>query len=107
MNDQAVEQKIQDLGLNAPRLTPQHIDSLIVSEQYYVFPGTTTTVCRLTLENGFGVTGESTCLSKENFNEELGREIAQANARDKIWMLEGYAFRQKQYEQTPDFLLKQ
>lgn len=56
MNDDAIEQAIQDKQLTAPRVTPDRIESLIVDEDYHVFPGTTLTVCVLTLENGFTVT---------------------------------------------------
>lgn len=95
MNEQAIEQEIQDKGLTAPRLTPDAIDATIAGEDYHVFPGTTLTVCCLTLRNGFTVTGESACASPENFDTELGKKIARSNARDKIWALEGYALREK------------
>lgn len=95
MNDQAIEQEIQDKGLTAPRVTPQRVDEVIVGEDYHVFPGTTLTVCCLTLANGFTVTGESACASPENFDTELGRKIARDNARQKIWALEGYALRDR------------
>ena len=65
----------------------------IVGEAYHVFPGTTLTVCCLTLANGFNVVGESACASPENFDEALGRKIARDNAKGKIWALEGYALR--------------
>jgi hypothetical protein len=94
-NEAAVEAEIQSKGLTAPRVTPQMIDETIVGEQYHVFPGTTVTVCCLTLRNGFTVIGESACASPENFNPELGRKIARDNARGKIWALEGYALRNK------------
>lgn len=89
----AVEQEIQDKGLTAPRITPDDIDATIHEEAYYVFPGTTLTVCALTLVNGYQVVGESACASPENFDAELGRKIARRNARDKIWALEGYRLR--------------
>lgn len=94
-DEQVIEAQIQAKGLNAPRLTPADIDAQIVSEQYYVFPGTTITVCLLALKNGFSVTGESAAASPENFDEQIGRDIARRNARDKIWSLEGYALRNK------------
>jgi hypothetical protein len=94
-DEQALEAEIQAKGLNAPRLTPADIDTQIIGEQYYVFPGTTMTVCLLTLKNGFNVTGESAAASPENFDEQIGRDIARRNARDKIWSLEGYALRNK------------
>jgi len=92
-SEDEIEREIQDKGLNAPRLTPAKIDETIVDEQYHVFPGTTMTVCALTLRNGFIVIGESAAASPENFNEEIGRKIARDKARDRIWALEGYALR--------------
>lgn len=94
-DEAAIEKEINAKGLNAPRLNPQHIDDTIKSEAYYVFPGTTMTVCALTLKNGFQVIGESAAASPENFNEEIGRKIARDNARNKIWALEGYLLRSK------------
>ena len=90
-----IEAEIQRKGLNAPRLNPEMIDRTIASEQYHVFPGTTMTVCALTLRNGYIVTGESAAASPENFDKEIGRKIARDNARNKIWALEGYLLREK------------
>lgn len=96
MNNEAkIEEEIQAKGLNAPRLNADMIDAAIVSEQYYVFPGTTLTVCALTLRNGYIVTGESAAASPENFNKEIGRKISRENARNKIWGLEGYLLRER------------
>lgn len=90
-----IEAEIQRKGLNAPRLTPGMIDATIASEQYHVFPGSTLTVCALTLRNGYIVTGESAAASPVNFDKEIGRKIARDNARDKIWALEGYLLRER------------
>jgi hypothetical protein len=92
-NEQQIEAEIQAKGLNAPRITPDMIDGCIMTEAYHVFPGTTLTVCALTLANGFQVVGESACASPANFNAEIGRKIARENARNKIWALEGYRLR--------------
>ncbi|EOC5483485.1 TPA: hypothetical protein SMO11_000078 [Pseudomonas aeruginosa] len=97
-NEKAIESEIQEKGLNAPRLTPALIDAAIVGEEFHIFPGTTVTVCCLTLRNGFTVIGESACASAANFNAELGRKIARDNARNKIWQLEGYLLRQRLHE---------
>lgn len=94
-DEQAIEKEINDKGLNAPRLNPQHIDAQIAAESYHVFPGTTLTVCALTLQNGFNVVGESAAASPANFDQEIGRKIARENARQKIWALEGYLLRTK------------
>lgn len=98
MNDQEIEKEIQDKGLTAPRITPERLEEVIVSEQYHVFPNTTFTACLLTLQNGYTVLGESACASPQNFNAELGRKIARDNAKNKIWQLEGYLLRQELWE---------
>jgi hypothetical protein len=94
-DEATIEKMIQDKGKTAPRLTPSHIDEQIVGEAFHVFPGTSLTVCALTLRNGFQVTGESASASLENFDAEIGRKIARDNARNKIWALEGYLLRSK------------
>ena len=90
-----IEQEIQGKGLNAPRLTPELIDKAIAKAKFHVFEGSCLTVCCLTLKNGFTVTGESACASPENFNAEIGEKIAFEQARDKVWMLEGYLLKEK------------
>jgi hypothetical protein len=95
MNDNEIESEIKEKGLTAPRVTPEHLESVIVSEQYHVFQNTTFTACLLTLKNGYTVLGESACASPENFNADLGRKIARDNAKNKIWSLEGYLLREK------------
>lgn len=94
-NEEIIEAEIQAKGLNAPRLSPEKIDATIVGSDFHVFPGTTVTVCCLTLRNGFNVIGESAAASPENFNTELGERIASNNARQKIWVLEGYLLRER------------
>lgn len=56
-DETSIEQQIQAKGLTAPRITPDHIDACILAEQYHVFPGTTVTICCLTLVSIGGNTG--------------------------------------------------
>lgn len=100
-DDAAIEQEIQAKGLTAPRVTPADIEANI-DEVSYINPGdylrqghpaSLLTFCILTLKNGFTVTGESACASPENFDAEVGRKIARANAVQKVWPLMGYALR--------------
>ena len=95
-----IEAMVRVKGLKAPRITPADIDATIIDEDYIRFPGTTLTICCLHLRNGFTVVGQSAAASLENFDQELGEKIARADARDKIWPLEGYRLRQKLYEET-------
>lgn len=117
MGNKDIEQEIQDKGLTATRITPQHIQSLIAGEYYFTAADGVKqslhkqdeltrlcgehkeieflTFCVLVLKNGFTVTGESACASPENFDAEIGRKIARENAVNKIWMLEGYLLKQR------------
>jgi len=107
-DDERVEQMIQRKGKTAPRVTPAGIDALIV-EEHFINAGEAAarhdhpalgllTFCVLVLKNGFTVTGESACASPENFDPEIGRKIARDNAKNKIWLLEGYLLKQKLHE---------
>ncbi len=98
-DEQAIEAEIQAKNLNAPRLNPQHIDDQIKATEFHVF-GQVTTVCCLTLKNGFTVIGKSACASPANFNKELGEKIAREDARNQIWALEGYALRNRLMDQA-------
>lgn len=93
-----IEDEIKEKGLIAPRVTPKRIEEVIVNDDYYLFENSQLTVCCLTLENGFTVLGESACASPENFDAEIGRKIALENAKNKIWMLEGYLLKQKLHD---------
>ncbi|MBD1554779.1 Gp49 family protein [Pseudomonas typographi] len=122
MSDSAIEQEIQDKGLTAPRVTPADLRANIRAEIYFtgdqaaavsqnlkseysegdhvLAPLALLTFCVLVLRNGFTVTGESACASPENFDAEVGRKIARANAEQKIWPLMGYALKQRLADQA-------
>ena len=76
--------------MNANTITAEGIERLILEEQYYVFPGTTVTVCCLTIKNGFNTIGYSAGVDPDNFDFNVGKKIARENAFEKMWGLEGY-----------------
>lgn len=82
-----------------PKITQEDVAAAISSEEYAIFGGRLT-VCVLTLRNGFLVTGESSCVSAENFNQKLGEQYAKEDAVNKVWQLEGYALRNKLFTTT-------
>lgn len=113
-SDAAIEREILAKGLTAPRVTPDDIEANIASEHYFTAaegigghgdgyklldarnaPLGLLTFCVLVVRNGFTVTGESACASSENFDAELGRKIARANAVQKMWPLMGYALKER------------
>ena len=105
-DDAGIEQQIQANGLTAPRVTPAAIEDNIACEYSFnaadVLRDCPTheslgllTFCVLVLRNGFTVTGESACASPQNFDADIGRQIARQKAVQKIWPLMGYELRSK------------
>jgi hypothetical protein len=120
MSDNGVEARIQAKGKNAPRITPADVEANIASEHYFTGtdgiigvktmrairgeslggtppppPFGLITFCVLVLQNSFTVTGDSACVSPENFDAEEGRRIARANAVAKVWPLLGYELKSR------------
>jgi len=106
MTDETIERQIQAKGLTAPRITPADVEANIAHEVFFVASEAVDvtavlanpalellTFCVITLRNGYTVTGESACASPENFDADIGRQIARKNAIDKIWPLMGYQLR--------------
>ena len=93
-DEDKIEADIVAAGKTAPRLTPDHINSCIREFEYHNH-NEVLTICIMTLVNGFIVTGESACADPANYDRQIGQDIAYANAKDKIWALEGYLLREK------------
>lgn len=102
----------------APRVTLDDVMANIASEHYFTgldgasaagainsrMYGTSgqalslLTFCVLVLRNGFTVIGHSACVSPENFDAQIGRDIARRNAIEQIWPLLGYLLKERTYE---------
>ena len=76
------------------RITPARIAEVIAKSECHRLTDTLT-VCVITLQNGFTVTGESACADPANYHQEIGEKIAYENAKAKIWALEGYLLRER------------
>lgn len=84
----------------ATSITEEKIESQIVKEEF-VRIGEKTTICLLTLRNGFEIVGTSACVDPKNFDEEKGRYWARKEAFEQIWKLEGYALAKELRGVTP------
>jgi len=71
------------------KVTLSQLESSIVKENFMVHR--TTTVCFLDLDTGYTSVGVSACMNPEDFDKELGQQIARQNAVNNLWPLEGYA----------------
>lgn len=58
------------------------------------------TTCVLVLDNGFTITGKSTCVDPAIYDEALGQKYAYEDAVDKVWELEGYVLANQMKEQA-------
>lgn len=93
--EEQLETQIKEQGADKyPRVTKAQVDNRIVSHEFHVFSGRHT-VCVMTLKNGFQISGESAAVSRENFRQNIGEEVAYEKARDKIWELEAYLLRER------------
>jgi hypothetical protein len=90
---------MKDLEQALPnKLTTGDILATVVNTEYWRLGESTTTVCQLTLKNGFTVIGTSACIDPLEFNKPVGEQVAWDNALDKVWELEGYLLQQKRHE---------
>jgi len=75
------------------RLTPTDIDGMVKEHFFTRSAGSTLTFCEVTLHNGCTVFGTANVIDPVYFSEEIGRDVAFSNAKNKLWELEGYAIK--------------
>lgn len=89
--EQALEAQIQAKGLTSvPRVTPAALDAMIkTTELIKIEPSIL--LCVLTLHNGLTVVGKNLgSVCPENYDEDLGKQLAMRDARDQLWPLAGF-----------------
>lgn len=96
MNQAVTEEELKTRAVG-PRVTKEAMQANIKKVDYIVHEGTQLTICILTLQNGYTVTGESACADPANFQKDIGERISRENAEKKIWGLMGYALKQELY----------
>lgn len=80
----------------APRVTLEQVMAAIQDESYTLLQDGTTTIAQLSMAGGrFSSVGKSSCVSKENFNPDIGRELAKKDAVGQIWPLLGFELARK------------
>lgn len=102
MTEIEVEEAIKAKGLVAPRITPELVNEQIKITQFWRVPNSTVTVCALTMQNNFVLVGKSAAASFANFDEEIGKSLALADAREQIWSHLGYKLRDDLYTKVID-----
>lgn len=79
----------QNLRTKAPSISQEMVDDFIL-ETWTQTLGNKCTVVRAMLRNGFEIVESSACVSAENYDEKLGREICLEKIKDKVWLLLGF-----------------
>ena len=79
-------------------VTEEGILKKIKNTTFTVLPSGKSTICEITLENGFTVRGESAVVDKARFDPKVGEKIAFEDAFRKIWALEGYLLQEKMFK---------
>lgn len=90
------QDKLNELLAASPaeRVTEEYMKSRITNTEFHRI-GQTVTHCRITLDNGYGVSGESACVNVENYNQQIGEKIAFDNAFRQLWPLFGFLLAEK------------
>lgn len=73
----------------APSVSPGMVEDFI-RETWTETLGEKTTVVRAVLRNGFEIVESSSCVSPENYDEAMGRDICLERIREKVWELLGF-----------------
>jgi hypothetical protein len=102
MDDRALEAELAAKA-TAPRVTLQHLEDEIAATHTFNLgdalaalgfsvpeDASLTTICAITTKLGFVLVGTSACVSKDNYNPDIGGRIAKQKAFDQLWPLEGY-----------------
>jgi hypothetical protein len=105
-------------NVNGPRVTVEKLAAEIEAEFYFTpmdaavglgvdshirsdSPLARLTFCVLVLKNGFTVTGQSACVSPENFRADVGKAYAREDAERKMWQLLGFRLADRIHNQLP------
>lgn len=75
--------------LSGNKVTIDDVNESIKQIDFDVLKDGKTTVCTLTLYNGFTVRGESSVVDPANFDKDLGEQYAEQRARSNVWPVLG------------------
>ena len=72
------------------RVHARDVDAAISKIEFLLLPDGRTTLCTLTLDNGFTVHGMAACVDRANYDKTTGEDNALQKAKDKVWELLGF-----------------
>jgi hypothetical protein len=69
----------------------------LIKDKTYLRIGKKTTICMLTLDNGYEIIGTSACVDPSNFDYTIGKQCAEEDAMNKFGQLVGYILTEELY----------
>lgn len=93
LNQQQLDEAIA--AMPGEKVTMDYIKSRVYNVQYKV--DGTLTICVVTLDNGYKLTGTSACVDPMNFNKDVGETIAFNNAISQAWPLFGFLLAERRH----------
>lgn len=88
-----IEQMMKDLGCKAAYISSSHILEKIKDVEFKMIDlcGQKFMYCGILMDNGFTVVGSpATCMSPENWRDEIGKQVSFNNSFETIYKLEAY-----------------
>jgi hypothetical protein len=76
-------------------VTMQGILDKITGVSYTLLPNGRTTICQLSMANGFSIEGTSACVDAANYSRADGEKYAYEDALSRVWAFEGYLLAEK------------
>lgn len=79
------------------KLTIEQVEAAIKDVEFLKV-GKKSTVCVMTLHNGFEIIASSSCVSPEYYDQNIGEALSRERATEKIWELLGFNLQQSLFE---------
>ena len=95
--------RVTDDASKAVQKTPHRVslDSMLarIVDEEYIRPAILPhmTICVLKVDNGFVLVGKTAPADPENYDADLGEKFAKEDAIRQMWVLEGYALRERMF----------
>ncbi len=74
------------------------VPTMVIKNTKYMRVTARTTVCILTMANGFEIVGTSSCIDEENYNESIGNSCAYEDALKKVQDYLAYQVKELEYQ---------
>lgn len=75
---------MEKIVIRGKSVTKYDVEASILTEEFSRY-GKTTTICCMTLGNGFELVGSSACVNVEIFDEKIGQQLAREDALNQVW----------------------